>query len=108
MDAFYASVEQSDYPALRGRPVVVALKGKRFSRVRSLLRGTPLWSALGNARCERREKCPDAIFLPPDFTRYMTVSLAVLSIFQRHTDHSEPLSLDEAYRTVPRSGTALP
>jgi DNA polymerase-4 len=44
--------------------------------------------------------CPKAIFVPPDFTRYKAVSLAVREIFQRHTDLIEPLSLDEAYLDV--------
>ena len=44
--------------------------------------------------------CPEAIFLPPDFTRYKAVSRAVREIFQRHTDLIEPLSLDEAYLDV--------
>jgi DNA polymerase-4 len=52
--------------------------------------------------------CPEAIFVPPDFTRYRAVSRAVREIFQRHTDLIEPLSLDEAYLDVTENKTALP
>jgi DNA polymerase-4 len=51
--------------------------------------------------------CPEAIFLPPDFTRYKAVSRAVREIFQRHTDLVEPLSLDEAYLDVTENKTGL-
>jgi DNA polymerase-4 len=52
--------------------------------------------------------CPDAIFAPPDFPRYMAVSRAVREIFSRHTDLIEPLSLDEAYLDVTENKTGLP
>jgi len=52
--------------------------------------------------------CPQAVFVPPDFTRYRTVSRAVRDILQRHTDLIEPLSLDEAYLDVTQSKTGLP
>src|ERR1700744_3138169 len=52
--------------------------------------------------------CPEAIFLPPDFTRYKAVSQAAREIFQRHTDAIEPLSLDEAYLDVTENKTSLP
>jgi DNA polymerase-4 len=52
--------------------------------------------------------CPEAVFVPPDFTRYKAVSLAVRGIFQRHTDAIEPLSLDEAYLDVTVNKRGLP
>jgi DNA polymerase-4 len=52
--------------------------------------------------------CPNAIFVPPNFTRYKAVSLAVREIFQRHTDLIEPLSLDEAYLDVTQNKMQLP
>ena len=55
-------------------------------------------SAMPAMRAERL--CPDAIFVPPDFTRYRAVSRSVREIFERHTDLIEPLSLDEAYLDV--------
>jgi len=51
--------------------------------------------------------CPDAIFVPPDFTRYRQVSRSVREIFKRHTDLIEPLSLDEAYLDVTENKTGL-
>src|SRR4029079_11052528 len=51
--------------------------------------------------------CPDAVFVPPDFTRYRAVSRQVREILLRHTDLVEPLSLDEAYLDVTENKTAL-
>lgn len=51
--------------------------------------------------------CPQAVFVPPDFTRYRAVSRAVREIFLRHTDLIEPLSLDEAYLDVTENKTGL-
>jgi len=51
--------------------------------------------------------CPEAIFVPPDFTRYRAVSRAVREIFLRHSDLIEPLSLDEAYLDVTENKTGI-
>jgi DNA polymerase-4 len=107
MDAFYASVEQRDDPALRGKPVVVAWKGKRsvVCAASYEARQFGVRSAMPAVTAERL--CPQAIFVPPDFARYKTVSRAVREIFQRHTDLIEPLSLDEAYLDVTENKTGL-
>src|ERR1700677_3084016 len=107
MDAFYASVEQRDDPALRGKPVVVAWKGKRsvVCAASYEARQFGVRSAMPAVTAERL--CPQAIFVPPDFTRYKAVSSAVREIFQRHTDLIEPLSLDEAYLDVTENKTGL-
>ena len=106
MDAFYASVEQRDDPALRGRPVVVAWRGQRsvVCAASYEARTFGVRSAMPALRAERL--CPDAVFVPPDFPRYKAVSRQVREIFARHTDLIEPLSLDEAYLdvTAPKSG----
>jgi len=52
--------------------------------------------------------CPQAIFIPPDFTRYRAVARQTREIFKRHTDVIEPLSLDEAYLDVTENKTGLP
>jgi DNA polymerase-4 len=52
--------------------------------------------------------CPDALFIPPDFTRYRAVSRLVREIFKQHSDLAEPLSLDEAYLDVTENKTGLP
>jgi DNA polymerase-4 len=108
MDAFYASVEQRDDPALRGKPVVVAWQGKRsvVCAASYEARRYGVRSALPALTAERL--CPEAIFIKPDFVRYKAVSLAVRSIFERHTAMIEPLSLDEAYLDVTENRTGLP
>ena len=108
MDAFYASVEQRDAPDLRGRPVVVAWKGKRsvVCAASYEARQYGVRSAMPAVTAERL--CPQAIFVPPDFTRYKAVSRAVRDILERHTDLIEPLSLDEAYLDVTTNKTNLP
>ena len=107
MDAFYASVEQRDDPALRGRPVVVAWRGSRsvVCAASYEARVFGVRSAMPAVRAERL--CPDAVFVPPDFTRYRAVSRQVREILLRHTDLVEPLSLDEAYLDVTSPKSAL-
>lgn len=108
MDAFYASVEQRDDPALRGRPVVVAWRGPRsvVCAASYEARRYGVRSAMPAVRAERL--CPDAVFVPPDFTRYRHVSQQVREILLSHTPLVEPLSLDEAYLDVTENLQALP
>ena len=108
MDAFYASVEQRDDPSLRGKPVVVAWRGARSVVVAASYeaRVFGVRSAMPAIRAERL--CPDAVFVPPDFSRYKAVSRQVREIFLRHTDLVEPLSLDEAYLDVTANLSGLP
>lgn len=107
MDAFYASVEQRDNPGLRGKPVVVAWRGKRsvVCAASYEARRFGVRSAMATTYAERL--CPGAIFVPPDFTRYRAASRAVREIFLRHTDLIEPLSLDEAYLDVTENKSGL-
>jgi DNA polymerase-4 len=107
MDAFYASVEQRDNPDLRGKPVVVAWKGNRSVVCAASYEAKTFGvrSAMPAVRAQRL--CPEAIFVPPDFTRYRAVSSSVREIFKRHTDLIEPLSLDEAYLDVTENKTGL-
>ncbi|HEX7500870.1 MAG TPA: DNA polymerase IV, partial [Polyangia bacterium] len=107
MDAFYASVEQRDDPQLRGKPVIVAWQGNRsvVCAASYEARSFGVHSAMPAIRAERL--CPDAVFVPPDFTRYREVSRSVREIFKRHTDLIEPLSLDEAYLDVTENKTGL-
>ena len=107
MDAFYASVEQRDNPELRGKPVVVAWKGKRsvVCAASYEARRFGVRSAMAATHAERL--CPEAVFVPPDFTRYRAASHAVREIFLRHTELIEPLSLDEAYLDVTENKIGL-
>jgi DNA polymerase IV len=108
MDAFYASVEQRDDPQLRGKPVIVAWRGNRsvVCAASYEARQFGVRSAMPAVRAERL--CPHATFLPPDFPRYRAVSRQVREILLRHTDLTEPLSLDEAYLDVSENKTGLP
>ena len=108
MDAFYASVEQRDDPQLRGKPVIVAWRGKRsvVCAASYEARNFGVRSAMPAVHAERL--CPIAIFVAPDFPRYRAVSRSVREIFKRHTDLIEPLSLDEAYLDVTENKMGLP
>ena len=108
MDAFYASVEQRDDAALRGKPVVVAWRGARsvVCAASYEARRFGIHSAMAAVRAERL--CPQAVFVAPDFTRYKAVSRQVREIFARYTERIEPLSLDEAYLDVTVPRIALP
>lgn len=100
MDAFYASVEQRDDPALRGKPVIVAWTGPRSVVLTASYEARPfgVHSAMSALRAARL--CPQGVFVRPDFGRYKAASRQVREIFAHHTDLIEPLSLDEAYLDV--------
>jgi DNA polymerase-4 len=108
LDAFYASVEQRDDPQLRGKPVIVAWRGKRsvVCAASYEARKFGVRSAMPAVRAE--QLCPNAVFLPPDLVRYRAVSRQVREILKRHTDLIEPLSLDEAYLDVSENKAGLP
>ncbi len=107
MDAFYASVEQRDKSELRGKPVVVAWRGKRSVVCAASYEARCFGVRSAMAAMQAERLCPEAVFVPPDFPRYRAVSRAVREIFQRHTDLIEPLSLDEAYLDVTENKTGI-
>ena len=101
MDAFYASVEQRDNPALRGKPVAVggSPAGRGVVAAASYeARAFGVRSAIPMARAVRL--CPSLLIVHPDFNRYRETSQAVFGIFRSVTPLVEPLSLDEAYLDV--------
>ncbi len=108
MDAFYASVEQRDDPQLRGKPVVVAWRGKRSVVCAASYEARKFGVRSAMAAVQAERLCPVAVFVPPDFSRYRAVSRSVREIFLRHTDLVEPLSLDEAYLDVTENKSNLP
>ena len=100
MDAFFASVEQMDHPALRGKPIAVGGSENRgvVAAASYEARKFGVRSALSGALAKKY--CPDLIFVKPRFERYKEISTKISTIFHEYTDLVEPLSLDEAYLDV--------
>ena len=101
MDAFYASVEQRDEPALRGRPVAVGGRPEGRGVVAAAsyeAREFGVRSAMPMARAVRL--CPQLAIVRPDFEKYRAASGQVMAILRDCTPLVEPLSLDEAYLDV--------
>ena len=94
-DAFFASVEQSLDPTLKGKPVIVgkdrgiaaafSYEAKRAGVVRAM------------NLSEIKKLCPDAIFLPCDYETYSLVSQRFYAIIRRFTPEVEEYSIDEAF-----------
>ncbi|MDP6705069.1 MAG: DNA polymerase IV [Alphaproteobacteria bacterium] len=95
-DAFYATIEKRDAPALRDRPVIVG-GGRRgvvsaacyIARTFGVHSAMPMFKAL--------KACPDAVVIRPDMAKYAAVGRQVRAIFKAATPLVEPLSLDEAF-----------
>ena len=101
MDAFYASVEQRDDPALRGKPLAVGGSPQSRGVVAASsyeARKFGVRSAMPMSRAVRL--CPDLLVVRPDFQKYRAVSQQVMGILRSCTPLVEPLSLDEAYLDV--------
>jgi DNA polymerase IV len=100
MDAFFASVEQRDDPALRGKPVAVGHGAARgvVAAASYEARTFGVRSAMPSVSALRR--CPELIFVRPRFDVYRAVSRQIHAIFGDYTDLIQPLSLDEAYLDV--------
>ncbi len=101
-DAFFASVEKRDNPALRDQPVIIG-GGKRgvvstacyLARIRGVRSAMPMFQAL--------RLCPEAVVIPPRMSAYAEASRAIRSMMEELTPAIEPLSLDEAFLDL--SGT---
>ncbi|MBE0407508.1 DNA polymerase IV [Psychrobacter sp. AOP22-C1-22] len=101
MDAFYASVEQRDFPELRGKPLVVGGDPSGRGVVAAASYEVRKFGVRSAMSCyEARKRCPEVIFVRPRFEVYRAVSSDIRQIMYSLTPHVEPLSLDEAYLDV--------
>jgi len=102
-DAFYASVEKRDNPAIRDQPVIVG-GGTRgvvstccyIARIKGVRSAMPMFQAL--------KLCPEAVVVKPRFAAYTEASRAIRAMMEDLTPSIEPLSLDEAFLDL--TGTA--
>jgi DNA polymerase-4 len=108
MDAFYASVEQRDNEALRGRPVAVGHSGRRgvVAAASYEARVFGIRSAMPSATAQLQ--CPALVFVPPRMEIYRAVSRQIHAILSDYSVLLEPLSLDEAYLDVTANQRRLP
>jgi DNA polymerase-4 len=100
MDAFYASVEQMDNPALKGRPVIVGGTSNRgvVSAASYEAREFGVRSAMPIFKAKQR--CPDGVYLQVRMNRYQEVSRQVMEILKRFSPLVEQVSIDEAYMDI--------
>jgi DNA polymerase-4 len=114
MDAFYAAIEQRDFPdQYAGKPIAVGGTPPRGVVQTASYEARPYGVHSAQPAVEAERKCPDLIFVSPRMDVYTEESKRVRSILRRYTALVEPLSLDEAYLDVtdpkqgPPSGTLL-
>lgn len=108
MDAFFASVEQRDDPALQGKPVIVCGKSRRSvvatasyeARVFGVHSAMPLSQA--------KRLCPHGCFVAPRFEAYREASDAIHQVMLHYADAYEPISLDEAFLDISGMGSQYP
>jgi DNA polymerase IV len=104
MDMFYAAVEMRDRPELRGKPLVVGGRPDSRSVATTASYEARRFGIHSGMSCaEARRRCPQCLFIPPDFRKYQRVSEQIRAIFYEYTDLVETLSLDEAYLDVTRN-----
>lgn len=108
MDAFYASIEQRDFPEYQGKALAVGHAGPRgvVAAASYEARKFGVRSAMPSTTALR--KCPHLIFVPARFEVYHEVSDQIMEIFLRYTDKVEPLSLDEAFLDVTQNYNNIP
>ena len=108
MDAFYASIEQRDNPALRGMPVIVGgLTGRGVVATASYeARQFGVHSAMSMKLARRL--CPNGVFLPVRMSHYRRISHQIRLILSHYSPFVEPLALDEAFLDVSGMGLKYP
>ncbi|WP_052651712.1 DNA polymerase IV [Planococcus massiliensis] len=99
MNSFYASVEQSHDPTLKGKPIAIAGNPKERRGIIVTCsyeaRAHGIYTTM--QVFEAKRKFPELILLPPNFERYRTASKAMFEILRSYTDLVEPVSIDEGY-----------
>ena len=101
LDAFFASVEQLDHPAWRGKPVIVGGDADKHGVVSTAsyeARAFGVHSAMSSAVARRL--CPDAIWTHGHFGRYREMSRAIMDILRDETPLVQQVSIDEAFMDV--------
>ncbi len=109
MDAFFASVEQRDFPEYKGKALVVGGRPERRGVVAAAsyeARRYGIRSAMATSQALKR--CPDLIIIYPRFDVYKEASQEIQKVFKEYTDLIEPLSLDEAYLDVTQNKKEIP
>lgn len=100
--AFFASVEQRDYPEYRRKPVIVGGRPDQRGEVAACSYKARKYGVHSGMPINRAEKlCSGAVFLPVDIERYRCVSAEVFAIYERFTPQIEKVSIDEAYLALP-------
>jgi nucleotidyltransferase/DNA polymerase involved in DNA repair len=105
MDAFYASIEQRDNPALKGKPVIVGSAPDQRGVVSTAsyeARVFGVHSAMPSRSAYQR--CPHGVFLPVRMDVYRDVSREVMTCFQEITPLVQAISIDEAFLDVSGAG----
>ncbi|MBX2826426.1 MAG: DNA polymerase IV [Gammaproteobacteria bacterium] len=97
MDAFYASVEQLDDPALRGRALVVGPNSHRGVCLTASYEARQFGVRSAMPMAEVRRRCPDVLVVPPHFERYQAHSETIMRVFNDFSPRVEAISLDEAF-----------
>ena len=108
MDAFFASVEQRDDPALQGKPVIVCGKSRRsvVATASYKARAFGVHSAMPLSQAKRL--CPHGCFVAPRFEAYREASDAIHQVMLHYADAYEPISLDEAFLDISGMGSQYP
>jgi DNA polymerase IV len=97
MDAFFAAVEQRDYPELRGKPLLIGHDGPRGVVATASYEARPFGCRSAQPMAVAKRLCPHAIIVPVRFERYREVSRQMFEILEAFTPIIEPLSIDEAF-----------
>jgi len=109
MDAFFASVEQRDFPEYKGKPLVVGGSPQSRGVVAAASYEARKFGIRSAISCAQAYKlCRHAVFVKPRFEVYKEVSWQIREIFFEYTDLVEPLSLDEAYLDVTKNHQNIP